>query len=188
MAATAIRGKDWVFNAFWAACGDSNSPKCSINIPITFIFNCGKPTKTLTTDLRSGYIKRIILEDISVERTETERGLRGDNFRNLRVIRQLLLEFSEISGYTNLQDNDDPFVCKVFYSDGQVEDLSMKTLDILMRNETWRMQVLLVQGYVHTLSIQTGNFSITPKVNHFSIHLFLDNLPCISYQTGAIQA
>ncbi len=112
-AATAIRGKDWVFNAFWAACGESNSPKCSINIPITFIFKSGKPVKTLTTDERTGYVKRVILEDISVDRTADERGLRGENLKNLRAMRKLLIEYSTTNGYDDVQTIEKPFICKV---------------------------------------------------------------------------
>ena len=27
---TSIRGKDWIFNAIWAACGEANAPKYTI--------------------------------------------------------------------------------------------------------------------------------------------------------------
>ena len=114
MATTAIRGKDWVFNAFWAACGEPTSPKCSLNIPITFLFKNGRPFKNLCTDLNSGFIKRIILEDVVVDRMENENGLRGESFRQLRAVRQLLLEFADKSGYSTT--SADCICCKVWYS------------------------------------------------------------------------
>lgn len=113
MSATAIRGKDWVFNAFWAACGESSANRCSINIPITFIFKHGKPVKSLTTDLRTGYIKRVSLDDVIIERTEGERGFRGEAFKTLRAVRQLLLEYSADHGYDNSQNTEEPVLCKV---------------------------------------------------------------------------
>ena len=114
MAATAIRGKDWVFNAFWAACGEPSAPKCSMEIPITFIFKNGKPVKVIRTDSR-GFLERVALEEIMLERTETERGLRGEMYKSLRALRQLLFKFREEKGYPSAaHDSEEPdFFCKV---------------------------------------------------------------------------
>lgn len=115
MAATAIRGKDWVFNAFWAACGEPTAPKCSMEIPVTFIFKNGKPIKIIRTDVR-GFLERVALEEVVLERTETERGLRGEMFKSLRVLRQLLFKYREEKGYPNEAYDDDEsrnYFCKV---------------------------------------------------------------------------
>ena len=45
------------------------------------------------------------------------------------------------------------------YNDGEREDVNLRTLDILMRNEAWCSQVLVLQGYVPAASTQSGRFS-----------------------------
>lgn len=114
MSVTAVRGKDWVFNAFWVACGESNAPKCSISIPITSIFRDGKPFKTLGTD-EAGLVKRIMLEDIAMERSDNERSFRGYAVKTIRALRKLLLEYSLGAGYMQVQEEigQEPFICNV---------------------------------------------------------------------------
>jgi hypothetical protein len=116
---SSIKGKDWVYNAFWAACGDRNAP-CSINIPITFIFRNGIPVKALTTD-ELGYLKRIDLENIILERNIKDKGFRGQEFRDLNIIRKLLIEFRDVNGYEILdkQSDEDIIICKVTIKIGQ---------------------------------------------------------------------
>ena len=41
---------------------------------------------------------------------------------------------------------------QVLYSDGEREDLNMRTLDILLRNDNRRVQVLLVQVLITQIS------------------------------------
>lgn len=116
--ATAIRGKDWVFNAFWAACGEPTAPKCSMEIPITFIFKSGKPIKVIRTDTR-GFLERVSLDEIQMERLDNDRGLRGEMYKYLRVLRQLLFKFRIEKGYIGESDENgedkSPF-CKVIPS------------------------------------------------------------------------
>jgi hypothetical protein len=53
---------------------------------------------------------------------------------------------------------------QVFYIDNESEEMTLNTLDILVRNEQWRKQILLIQGYVPRKSLQTGNYSHAPQV------------------------
>lgn len=103
MTATAIRGKDWIFNAFWAACGESNAPRCSVSIPVTIMFNNGSPFKALSNDHGSGTVRRIDLYNVPTERNGGERGFRGESFRTIRALRQLLLEYAAANGYDQYQ-------------------------------------------------------------------------------------
>jgi hypothetical protein len=114
MSATSIRGKEWVFNAFWAACGEPNAPKCMITIPITCILKDGKPFKTLYTD-DSGLVKRVMLEDIQLERTDADRGFRGESFRMLRTLRHKLIEYALNHKYVDVQEQNgiEPIICNV---------------------------------------------------------------------------
>jgi hypothetical protein len=50
-------------------------------------------------------------------------------------------------------------MAKVLYNDGEREDVNLRTFDILMRNDAWRSQVLLLQGFVPAVSVQSGRFS-----------------------------
>ena len=111
---SAIRGKDWIFNAFWAACGERSVSRCSINIPITFIFRNGIPFKAITTD-DAGYLKRIELENIIYERDIKDKGFRGEELKTLGIVRKLLIEFRIINGYDVLdkQIDEDIILCKV---------------------------------------------------------------------------
>ncbi len=114
MSVTAVRGKDWVFNAFWAACGESGAPKCAVNIPITCLFKEGKPFKSLITD-DVGVVKRIILEDVPLDREGSERGYRGTTVRSLRALRKVLIEYSQNKGYQQAQEaiGQSPYICNV---------------------------------------------------------------------------
>jgi hypothetical protein len=53
---------------------------------------------------------------------------------------------------------------KVHYIDGEKEDLTLSSLQVLLRNESWRLQVLLAQAYVHAFSTVEGYYSHKPKV------------------------
>jgi hypothetical protein len=48
---------------------------------------------------------------------------------------------------------------QVFYTDNQMEDVSLTTFDTLARNEAWRLQVLLIQGYIPASSTIDGNYA-----------------------------
>ena len=117
MSVTSIRGKDWVFNALWAACSpittatnqkNANSKKlngCFLNIPITVIFKDGKPIKSLMTDPESGLLKRVNLDDMPTERlTDKERFFQGEHLKCFRNLRKVLIEFSTINDYDRVQE------------------------------------------------------------------------------------
>jgi hypothetical protein len=124
---TAIRGKDWIFNAFWAATlsQSSSHAKCSLNIPITALFKDGVPVKVLATNTASGLVEKInILDDSSMIALETdikakqhETGFRGSSLKNMNNLRVLLINFSNENGYYDFQLHQqyikDPFICKV---------------------------------------------------------------------------
>ena len=33
-----LRPRDWIFTALWSAAGDGTAPKCTLHIPLTFLF------------------------------------------------------------------------------------------------------------------------------------------------------
>ncbi len=190
MSLTAIRGKDWAFQALWASCPAStaslvdssndrevNSGGCFLNIPITCLFKDGVPNKCMMTDENTGRIKRLYLERIVIDRVQ-ERIHRGHGaappMQNqlFRAMLKVLMDYSRINGYDIRQDDnenkDEPFIAKVTYSDDQVENLNAKTLEILLRNEAWRSQIVMIQGYIPTTSTQTGVYSQKPTV---SVHI-----------------
>ena len=110
MSVTALRQKDWIFNAFWVACGEASAPKCAVRIPITCIFREGEPFKALGCD-QFGIVKRIILEKEDVVRGDMDKGFRG----KFRVLRKLLIDYSTENDYENvqLQNNQSPKICSV---------------------------------------------------------------------------
>lgn len=114
MSVTAVREKDWVFNAFWVACGEESAPKCSVRIPITCMFREGQPFKTLGCD-DYGIVKRIYLENVEMERTDADGNFRGQSLRNVRALRNLLLQYSLNKGYWSQQEENGrvPLVCSV---------------------------------------------------------------------------
>lgn len=48
--------------------------------------------------------------------------------------------------------------------DGESESVSLRTFDILMRNGSWRLQVLLVQSYIPAATETEGWFGTKAKV------------------------
>jgi hypothetical protein len=174
MSLTSIRGKDWVFQALWASCSsgeDVSMHSCLLNIPVTVLFKDGQPTKVLTTDVLSGRLRRIYLDKIIIDRVK-ERKQRGTaantQSQSLRAMLSVLLDYSISNHYDRMQDDyenkEEPLVAKVTYADDQVETLNSKTLEILLRNEAWRMQIVMIQGYVPTISVQSGIYSQKPQV------------------------
>lgn len=118
--ATSIRGKDWVFNALWAAAssdqqdGSSSMPPCVLNIPFTTIFKDGQPHKALQTDPTSGKLVKISLERVQIDRLEPDYGFKGTSFRQLRAFRKLLSDFSSRYRYLEFQEEaNEPFIAKV---------------------------------------------------------------------------
>ena len=113
MSVTAIRGKDWVFNAFWA-CGELSAKKCTLTIPVTTLFRDGKPFKCLGTD-DAGLVRRVDVDEIILERTEKDLGFRGESLKRLRVLRAHLIDFADKNGYIEYQQdcNQEPLICTV---------------------------------------------------------------------------
>jgi hypothetical protein len=52
----------------------------------------------------------------------------------------------------------------VYYIDGEKEDLTEDAFSTVIRNSTWRSQVILVQGFVPKRSEIIGEFAFRPKV------------------------
>ena len=50
------------------------------------------------------------------------------------------------------------------YTDGEFEELSLHSMDSLLRSDAWRLQVLVVQGYVPFASKQDGHYNDKAKV------------------------
>lgn len=111
---TAIRGKDWIFNALWSASGDSSVLSCKINIPITALFRDGKPYRCLNTNPTNGLVSRLFLDAMVPERVAGDQGFRGYSHKEIRLLRQILIQFSDENNYGSTQKYlDEPFVCKV---------------------------------------------------------------------------
>jgi hypothetical protein len=155
---TSIKSKDWIFNTLWSSCGWETGPKCLLNVPLTFVFKNGAPVKALTTDDASGEVTRVDFQNIELERTNEESIHRGASNRGIRIVRKLLLDFAEHYGYFSAQKAEEPMLASVTYTDGEREDLNIRAFDVLMRNDFWRPQILILQAYVPTLSIQAGMY------------------------------
>lgn len=110
-----IRDRDWLYNALWLACGDKRIPKCSMNIPVTVIFHDGLPFKAVETDRGTGFIERLDLShDRFVERQLGEVGFQGLQDRQLRALRKVLLEFSDLNQFNDAQKEiEEPYITKV---------------------------------------------------------------------------
>jgi hypothetical protein len=123
--------------------------------------------------MTSGHLERINLNHQMeyLERQRGEKGLQGESLRSLRVLRKLLLKYSEDYEYdydkSDLTSSGETKLCHVHYLDGEIEDLTLASFDRLIRSETWRLQVLLLQGYVPSISQQEGFYSDKPKVSPF---------------------
>ena len=155
---TSIRGKDWIFNTLWSSCGLESGPRCILNVPLSFVFNNGAPIKALTTDDTSGEVVRVDFQNIELERTNEEVIHRGASNRFLRIVRKLLLNYANHYKYMQFQKMEEPLFASVTYTDGEREDINLKAFDTLMRNDTWRSQVIILQGYVPALSTQAGRY------------------------------
>ena len=128
-----IRGADWIFNALWTSCGDAQIPRwyclnrkivtnhqlyrCSVHIPVTFIFHNGYPIKALHTNLSTGYIERISIQsNAPLERHSGERGFQGDSLQQLRYFRKVLVDFCKDNEYHITQDKtSETKICRVGY-------------------------------------------------------------------------
>ena len=111
---TAIRGKDWLFNALWSASGDIATTSCKIEIPITVLFRDGKPFRCLQTNQSSGLVSRLYINEIEPERIIGDQGFRGQANKEIRLLRQLLIQFSHDKQYNDHQQyQEEPYICKV---------------------------------------------------------------------------
>jgi multidrug efflux pump subunit AcrA (membrane-fusion protein) len=81
----------------------------------------------------------------------TDTVFRDEIYRDIRILRKILVDFSINNNYDKFQLNihdDYHLICMVIYCDGSFEELSLHKFDILMTNETWRSQVLFLQSYI----------------------------------------
>lgn len=100
-------------------------------------------------------------------RQKGERGLQGESMKSLRAMRKLLIQYADENEYgqnNDAKNENDIKICRVYYTDGEVEDLTLQAFDRLIRSDTWRLQVLLLQGFVPFLSEMEGYYSDKPKV------------------------
>lgn len=57
-----------------------------------------------------------------------------------------------------------PGALQVIYTDGESEEITLQKFDALIRNSSWRLQVMVVLGYVPAVTTQKGFFSDKAKV------------------------
>jgi hypothetical protein len=142
--------------------------RCNVVIPLTILFREGTPYKGL--DFNSGSIRRVNLDELSdVHRVYDSRKISGATNALIRIVRSLLIDFARSSGYAeefcDFEDVDEEsLICSAVYVDGEREHLSLRKFDLLVRNESWRRQVMFLQGYVPMSSTQTGFFGSQKKV------------------------
>ena len=114
--------------------------------------------------------------DVFSLRNSSARGLNGNAFRYVRWMRSKLMEFqrqfiddSPLSSTSSAEGKEtnifkgtidnagddydyerlkELVLCTVTYSDGAREDIDLKSFDMLIRNDYWRSQLVLIQGYV----------------------------------------
>ena len=132
----------------------------------------GRVVKGLETDRDSGLIRRINIDDNEttfIRDTEiigNTLPLQGSLNRDIQCMRQNLLKFQKFyisnSNFVLYNNNTDEIpICTVTYTDGNQEELTLKTLDILSRNESWLSQLLLVQGHIPYVSNSLGHYNAT---------------------------
>ena len=164
---TAAKGKDFVFNALWAAVGETeftsvqgyrHKPvRCQIKVPLTFVFKDGEPWRAVAMDRANQFIVRVPLEAPSLY----ENARSDVTNKGMTHYRNMLLEFSRTNRYGECQANPaDPFLCTATFVDGEQEDMTLQRLDLLMHNDGWRNQVLLIQGYVPAVDRKVGNYEL----------------------------
>jgi hypothetical protein len=105
------------------------------------------------------------LEGYTYEREAGESGLRGEHNKYLRVVRKILCEYSKENGYDKVQEGGEKMnLCTAYYTDGEKEVIDLYTFDVLIRNDGWRQQLLMLQGFIPSLSVQQGSYFDKPKV------------------------
>jgi hypothetical protein len=169
-----IGNKDWLYDLLWSSSSyvDSSekSAGCAISIPLTFLFHHGEPQKCMYTDSSTGEVVRYDFRKAIFERDNS--GTLGSvNAANplLTSMRTTLVDYMNNNGYMDDQkDMHQPLTLTVTYMDGDREDLDLSRFDILIRNEAWRSQVLLMQSYIPTLSIHTGRYFIDDNAGGIS--------------------
>eukprot|EP01041_Mallomonas_annulata_P002218 gene2218-4307_t len=148
------RNVEWIINVMWSA-----SSRFSINTPATFLFHNGYPSKAIISDQSTGSIKRIALQ----ESEGSSKGENLDGIKNLKILRRLLIE-NEHYHNGSQDNNDESLLCTVWYTDGEMESLTLRSFDILMRNDSWRLQLSVCQTYIHSYDDKIGEYSSTIKV------------------------
>jgi hypothetical protein len=104
------RGKEWVYNALWAASG---SILCKVNIPLTIIFRNGEPWKAIGMGAGSQDKKSIV--KISIGEQNDPDSINRRNSNNISdVYRKLLVDYQRKNNYDSCQSShSDPIFCKV---------------------------------------------------------------------------
>ena len=136
-------------------------------IPLTILLKAGIPYKGMDFN---GVIRRINLDELSENNYISDsRKISGSSNNLFRVCRSLLFDFARNNKYNSFSEfeefDDETLFCSAVYVDGERENISLRKFDLLIRNETWRKQVLFIQGYVKATSTQSGYFGSKKKVS-----------------------
>ena len=156
-----VDNKDFIFNTLWTTTVDEDSTsKCKVEIPLTFIWKNGSPFRVLSYDSNYKEVIRINFEHMMVERSVGVDPTIGQSNQKLSFFRKLLIEYQDKRKYGNdIQFIDKPKICTVFFMDGTDEDLDLWTLDILLRNDLWCMQVVMIQAFIPVKDTVEGIYS-----------------------------
>jgi hypothetical protein len=190
------RGRDWLYNTLWDAVGEARGSvremavRCSVNIPVTLLFKDGEPHKALSMDSSDRFIQRVSLQDKDASELEIRDPEQADYAntinpeRQVKRYRTLLLDYQSRFRYDRYQtQNAEPFICTATYIDGEREHLTLQKLDILMNNDVWRNQLIMLQGYVPAIKSISGIFERDKqKVGNISLS-FVSILRCPPHST-----
>jgi hypothetical protein len=104
------RGREWVYNALWAASG---SILCKVNIPLTIIFRNGEPWKAI--GMGAGSQDKKSIAKISVGEPNAIDSIDRRSSKTISdAYRKLLLDYQRKNNYDSCQSShSDPLFCKV---------------------------------------------------------------------------
>jgi hypothetical protein len=166
---------DWVFSSLWIACGKNNTGyvvvngndadnnhflthpwamwpiggcRCLLNIPQTVLLKDGEPRRWLGTT-EYGHITRVSFG----KAPKRKKGKNDRAVHRMKIVRAAFVEASRAAG----NKESDP-LCVAWYLDKGKELLDLKTLDMLLRHEEWRVQVLALQSYVKPKELHHGDY------------------------------
>ena len=144
------------------------------------MFRDGHAVKGLSSN-KHGFIRRVAVDESSGSRTiDDESSVEGNedvntnssigHNRSYRDFRHKLLEFSSKNqNQKGFVSKEEPKICTVHYVDGSKEELDLSTLDVLLLNKIWRLQILMIQGYISlkdSYADKIGRYASGPKPSY----------------------